>query len=145
MLARIPKGTPRELVLTTTLAPCLQCPAAIRMAPVALVRYAGADRLWEGCHDFSPLSARDAGRPEVAREGPLPDPLGPFATLISRLWPDSERVRGELRALGERDLLDLVEELRASGRLERLRALEVREAFLELAPRLPALGAAGGG
>ncbi|MGH7612389.1 MAG: hypothetical protein ACREN4_10255 [Candidatus Dormibacteria bacterium] len=65
--------------------------------------------------------------------------------MISRLWPHSEQVQGELRALGDRDPLDLVEELRASGRLERFRALDVGEAFLELAPRLPALGAAGGG
>ena len=35
------------LVLTTTLEPCLQCAAAIRLGPVSTVRFAGEDRYWE--------------------------------------------------------------------------------------------------
>ncbi|MGH7612388.1 MAG: hypothetical protein ACREN4_10250 [Candidatus Dormibacteria bacterium] len=61
-------------MLTTTLEPCLQCSAAISMAPVALVRYAGADALWEGCHDFSPLSAREATRHKADEGGPASRP-----------------------------------------------------------------------
>ena len=44
-LARLPFRAPRTLVLTTTLQPCLQCAAAIRMGPIARVRVAGADPL----------------------------------------------------------------------------------------------------
>jgi hypothetical protein len=58
----------RNLVLTTTLQPCLQCAAAIRLGPVAAVRFAGADRYWDGCHDFGRLSAREADRAQ--RPGP---------------------------------------------------------------------------
>jgi tRNA(Arg) A34 adenosine deaminase TadA len=60
VLARSPFGSRRDMVLTTTLQPCLQCAAAIRLGPVATVRFAGPDRYWDGCHDFGKLSAREA-------------------------------------------------------------------------------------
>jgi tRNA(Arg) A34 adenosine deaminase TadA len=46
VLARLPFRSSRDLVLTTTLQPCLQCAAAIRLGPVATVRFAGPDRYW---------------------------------------------------------------------------------------------------
>jgi tRNA(Arg) A34 adenosine deaminase TadA len=58
VLARLPFRGRRDLVLTTTLQRCLQCAAAIRLGPVATVRFAGPDRYWDGCHDFGRLSAR---------------------------------------------------------------------------------------
>ena len=61
-LARLPFRSRRDLVLTTTLQPCLQCAGAIRLGPIATVRFAGADRYWDGCHDFGKLSAREARR-----------------------------------------------------------------------------------
>lgn len=63
VLARLPFRQPRELVLTTTLQPCLQCSAAIRFGPIAGVRMAGADVLWEGSHDFSSVSPWARQRP----------------------------------------------------------------------------------
>jgi hypothetical protein len=62
----------------------LQCAGAIRLGPVAAVRFAGPDRYWDGCHDFGRLSAREARRTQLARIGPRRDELGTFATLISR-------------------------------------------------------------
>jgi tRNA(adenine34) deaminase len=41
VLARLSFRQPEKLVLTTTLEPCIQCAAAIRLAPVAIVRFAG--------------------------------------------------------------------------------------------------------
>ena len=76
-----------DLVLTTTLEPCLQCAAAIRLAGIKTVRFAGADRIWEGCHDFARLSAREASRRQPERDGPRDDEIGLFATLISRIGP----------------------------------------------------------
>ena len=65
-LAHVPfRKHERILTLTTTLEPCLQCAAAIRMAPVASVRIAGADRLWDGCGDFTSLNPWVARRPQV--------------------------------------------------------------------------------
>lgn len=47
VLARLPFGSRRDLILTTTLQPCLQCAGAIRFGPIATVRFAGADRYAE--------------------------------------------------------------------------------------------------
>ena len=59
VLARMPFRGRRDLVLTTTLEPCLQCAAAIRLGRVAVVRFAGADRYWDGCHEFGKLHPRE--------------------------------------------------------------------------------------
>jgi tRNA(adenine34) deaminase len=137
VLARLPFRSRPDLVLTTTLEPCLQCAAAIRLGPVGAVRFAGPDRYWDGCHDFGKLSEREAQRPQPARIGPRRDELGTFATLISRfgptLTPGFERV---LRALGEGPMVDVVHALEDGGEAERLAAMEVNEALGYLWPRL---------
>jgi len=142
VLARLPYRHTDRLVLTSTLEPCLQCSAAIRLGPVATVRYAGADPLWNGCHDFSPLSPREAARPAKATMlGPRGDDIGMFATLISRLGPGlvSGPAAEWLRAAGQGELLDLARHLQESGEAARLAALEVDDAFEYLWPRLRSL------
>ena len=140
VLARLPFRRYQDLVLTTTLEPCLQCAGAIRLGPIGTVRFAGPDRYWDGCHDFGKLSAREAQRTQPARIGPRRDELGTFATLISRfgptLTPDFEKA---LRTLGEGPMIDLVRELEDSGEAERLLAMEVSEALGYLWPRLQEL------
>lgn len=144
VMARLPYGQLSRLVLTTTLEPCLQCSAAIRLGPVATVRYAGADPLWEGCHDFSPLSPREAARPaKVTMAGPRADEIGVFAALISRFWRGlvGGQAADWLRASAEGGvLLDLAAHLQESGEAQRLAAREVDEAFGYLWPRLRSLG-----
>jgi tRNA(Arg) A34 adenosine deaminase TadA len=142
VLARLPYRQASRLVLTTTLEPCIQCSAAIRLGPIAAVRYAGADPLWTGCHDFSPLSPREAARPaKLTMTGPRQDDIGMFGTLMSRLGPGL--VRGAaaecLRASGEGVLLDLAVQLQETGEAQRLAALQVDEAFGYLWPRLRSL------
>jgi tRNA(Arg) A34 adenosine deaminase TadA len=142
VLAKLPYRQTRRLVLTSTLEPCLQCSAAIRLGPVATVRYAGADPLWDGCHDFSPLSPREANRPaKVTMVGPRNDDIGVFATLMSRLGPGSVKgLAAEwLRASGQGVLLDLALQLQGSGEARRLADLEVNEAFGYLWPCLRSL------
>jgi tRNA(Arg) A34 adenosine deaminase TadA len=150
VMARLPYQIPYQrtdrLVLTTTLEPCLQCSAAIRLGPVGTVRYAGADPLWDGCHDFSPLSAREAARPaKVTMVGPRADEVGVFGLLMSRFGLG--RVRGAaakwLRAAGGGDILDLALHLQESGETQRLAAMEVEEAFGHLWPRLRSLSPCG--
>ena len=140
VLARLPFRRHRDLVLTTTLQPCLQCAAAIRLGPIGTVRFAGADRYWYGCHDFGKLSAREAQRTQPARIGPRRDELGTFATFISRfgpaLRPGFEKT---LRTLGEWPMVDLVHELEDRGDAVRLAAMEVNEALGYLWPRLQEL------
>jgi tRNA(Arg) A34 adenosine deaminase TadA len=66
-LAGLPFRSRRDLVLTTTLTPCLQCAAVIRMGPIATVRVAGEDPLWRGCDDFGSLNERLARRIHLAK------------------------------------------------------------------------------
>jgi len=141
-LARVPFRAHRDLVLTTTLEPCLQCAGAIRLAPVRTVRFAGADRYWDGCHDFGRLSEREAQRPQPVREGPRRDELGLFATVISRVGPAlSPAYEAWLRRAGEGRVVDLAREVGAPDRLDHLAALDVEEALADLWPDLVALRA----
>ena len=125
VLARLPFRSRRDLVLTTTLQPCLQCAGAIRLGPITTVRFAGPDRYWDGCHDFGRLSAREACRTQPGRIGPRRDELGTFATLISRFVHLPPAYEEALRALGEGPMVDLVHELEGGGEVERLAAMDV--------------------
>jgi tRNA(Arg) A34 adenosine deaminase TadA len=82
VLARLGFRRRSDLVLTTTLQPCLQCSAAIRMARIATVRFAGHDVLWDGYHEFGRLAPRETRRSRPAREGAGPGP---------RLWTGGHR------------------------------------------------------
>lgn len=140
VLARLPFRSERNLVLTTTLQPCLQCAAAIRLGPIATVRFAGHDVYWDGCHDFGRLSPREARRVQPAREGPRRDELGVFASLMSRIGGGQmPRYEELMRALGEGPGFDLAHRLAADGEVERLTAMEVDEALAYLWPRLSEL------
>ena len=137
MLARLRFRRYRDLVLTTTLEPCLQCAGAIRLGPIGTVRFAGPDRYWDGCHEFDKLSAREALRSQPARIGPRRDELGTFATLISRFGPSlTPGFEKALRALEEGPMIDLVHELEDCGEVKRLAAMEASEALGCLWPRL---------
>jgi tRNA(adenine34) deaminase len=145
VLARLEFRRHRNLILTTTLQPCLQCAAAIRLGPIGTVRFAGLDPLWEGCHDFAKLSKREARRGQPARIGPRRDELGIFGTLISRFGHGlSSRSTEGLRALGEGPIIDLVQELEGAGEVDRLANVEVNEALGYLWPRLQELAVASG-
>ena len=142
VLARLPFRRHEDLVLTTTLEPCLQCAAAIRLGPIGSVRFAGPDRYWDGCHEFGKLSAREARRAQPTRIGPRRDELGTFATLISRIGPAlTPSYEKALRTLGEEPMADLAHELEDSGEAEHLAAVEVNEALGYLWPRLQELAA----
>lgn len=142
VLARLPFQHRRDLVLTTTLQPCLQCAAAIRFGPVATVRFAGSDPYWDGCHEFGKLSAREALRVRPARIGPCRDELGAFAALISRFGPGLiPAYEQAMRDLGEGPSFDLVHRLDDDGELPVLAAMEVDEALGYLWPWLQELAA----
>jgi len=132
-LARVPFRSPRDLVLTTTLQPCLQCAAAIRMGPIGSLRIAGEDPLWRGCDDFSGLNGRLAQRGPVPAEGPRRDEVGAFATLLARLGPGLiPRVEADLRRLGEGPIIDLAQRLEADGSWRRRLQGSVDELFVDV-------------
>jgi tRNA(Arg) A34 adenosine deaminase TadA len=142
VLAKLGFLSHSNLVLTTTLEPCLQCAAAVRLGPIATVRFAGRDVYWDGCHDFAKLSPREAGRTQPVRIGPDRGELGVFGTLIARFGPRrSPRFEGRLRAVGEGPLINLVDELESTGEKDRLVDMDVDEAIGYLWPRLRELAA----
>jgi tRNA(Arg) A34 adenosine deaminase TadA len=139
-LARLRFRAPRDLVLTSTLQPCLQCHAAIRMAPIAAVRFAGADPVWDGCGDFTTLAPWVARHHPVPTQGPRTDEIGTFAVLLARSGPGHKRTLEEaLRRQGLGDILDLAYRLEETGNLAALKAMNVRNAFEYLWPELRTL------
>lgn len=135
-LAALPFRSPRNLVLTTTLTPCLQCAAVIRMGPIATVRVAGEDPLWYGCDNFSSLNERLARRVPVEVDGPRHDEVGTFATLLARLGPGLvPHIEAELHDHGETPVIQLAQRIEAE-RLDDLLALPVEEIFRHLWPEL---------
>jgi tRNA(Arg) A34 adenosine deaminase TadA len=140
VVARIPRHNPEPFVLTTTLEPCLQCAAAIRLAKVGVVRFAGADPYWSGCHDFGRLMDREAARPQPQRIGPRDDAAGRFAQMIAFLGPlPNDRYLDWMRDAGESAPIDLALRLRADGGIDRLAALPVGRAFSALEGELALL------
>jgi len=144
VLARLEFRRYRDLVLTTTLQPCLQCSGAIRLAPIGTVRFAGHDAYWDGYHDFGKLADREAWRARKSRRsGPRGDELGVFGLLISRFRLGNPRLvdgfDGALRELGEGPVLDLAYELEDGGELESLLSMDVNQALAAVWPRLQPL------
>jgi tRNA(Arg) A34 adenosine deaminase TadA len=138
VIAQLPFGHPRELTLTTTLQPCLQCSAAIRMAPISRVRVAGTDRLWHGTHDFGAMNPWLARREPVPVDVLLPDRLGAFATILARMSPHSRpEVEESLRERGEGALLDLKDVLVATGERDEIARMGLAPALDRLWDRLP--------
>jgi tRNA(Arg) A34 adenosine deaminase TadA len=136
VLARMAFRGRRDLVLTTTMQPCLQCAAAIRLGQVAVVRFAGADHYWDGCHDFGKMHPREAWK-QPERLGPRHDELGLFATLITRFGPGLDfRLEKALREIGEGPIIDRVLDIQGRGELPRLAAMEPGEALEYLWPQL---------
>jgi tRNA(Arg) A34 adenosine deaminase TadA len=146
VLARLGFRRYRDLVLTTTLQPCLQCAGAIRLARIGSVRIAGHDAYWDGYHEFGKLNEREVRRNKrLERIGPRDDELGAFGLLMSRFRLGNPRLvdgfDDALRSLGEGPVLDLAYELEDGGELENLLAMDVNQALAVVWPRLQQLSA----
>jgi hypothetical protein len=136
-LAPLRFRAPRDLILTSTLQPCLQCHAAIRMAPIAAVRFAGPDPVWDGCGDFTGLAPWVARHDPVPTDGPRADEIGTFAVLLARFGAAHKRtLEDALSRHGLGGILDLVYRLEATGDLAALTAMKVSDAFVRLWPEL---------
>ena len=148
VLARLGFRKHQNLVLTTTLQPCLQCAGAIRLAGIGTVRFAGHDVYWDGYHDFGKLAVRERQRQSrpARRLGPRDDELGVFGLLMSRFRLGNPRLgdrdfEAALRDMGEGPVLDLAYRIEDGGELQGLMAMEVDQALAALWPRLQALTA----
>jgi tRNA(adenine34) deaminase len=91
-LAGLPRGEALDLVLWTTLEPCLLCAGGIVLCNIRDVRYAASDPLWFGAERLSDLNEFLASRwPE--RTGPVDGRLATFGGVLPLLW--FLRARGE--------------------------------------------------
>jgi tRNA(Arg) A34 adenosine deaminase TadA len=94
-LAALPDGSFDGRTLSTTFEPCLMCAGAIILCAVPRVRYAAADPVWDGMHDwFTSLPQAAKRRPERELLG---GPIGAFAHVLHLSWlalwiPDSDAV-----------------------------------------------------
>jgi tRNA(Arg) A34 adenosine deaminase TadA len=95
VLASIPPGEFDDFTLYTTFEPCLMCASAIILCRVPRVRYAAADPVWDGMHDwFRSLPFAATRLPE--REC-LGGPIGAFAHVLHLSWialwfPDGDSI-----------------------------------------------------
>ena len=148
VLARLGFRKDQNLVLTSTLQPCLQCAGAIRLSRIGTVRFAGHDVYWDGYHEFGKLAAREGQRRRrsAQRFGPRDDELGAFGLLISRFRLGNPRLGDEgfeatLRAMGEGPVLDLTYQIEDDGELQCLMPMEVDQVLAAIWPRLQTLTA----
>jgi tRNA(Arg) A34 adenosine deaminase TadA len=85
VLAGLGSDIPRDLVLWTTLEPCLLCAGGIVLCNIPVVNYAATDPLWDGADRVDGLNDFLAARwPE--RIGPAGGPLATFGALLPLLW-----------------------------------------------------------
>lgn len=136
-LTRLPFRRPRDLVLTTTLQPCIQCSAAIHLAPIAKLRIAGPEPVWNGCHDFTSLSPWLGRRPPTPTEGPRHDEIGMFGALLARFGPGHTKpLETAPHHHGHGPVVDLAYQLEDQGDTALLATLDVTAAFAHLWPQL---------
>lgn len=84
-LAGLDADKAADLVLWTTLEPCLLCAGGIVLCEIRDVRYAASDPLWFGAERLRDLNEFLASRwPE--RTGPVEGPLATFGALLPLLW-----------------------------------------------------------
>jgi len=83
-LALLPLGPTEDLVLSTTFEPCLMCASAIVQARVPEVRYAAADPVFDGMHDW--FASFPFARDRLPRRSELGGPVGAFCHVLHVSW-----------------------------------------------------------
>lgn len=83
-LALLSLGPTEGLVLSTTFEPCLMCASAIVQARIPEVRYAAADPLFDGMHDW--FTAFPFARERLPTRSELGGPVGAFCHVLHVSW-----------------------------------------------------------
>jgi tRNA(Arg) A34 adenosine deaminase TadA len=120
--------------LYVTMEPCFLCAAAIAIARVPRVAFAGEDPMWRFVTDLGDLHPVLAER-WYTSVGPMTGPLAAWATLlpiVERLSrrPDGPRLDAYRSTVP--NLVDLAEDLVANGRAESLARLSLDDALRHL-------------
>lgn len=83
-LALLPLGPTGGLTITTTFEPCLMCASTIVQGNIPHVRYAAADPLFEGMHDW--FGDLPFARERLPRRTELGGPIGAFTHVLHLSW-----------------------------------------------------------
>jgi tRNA(adenine34) deaminase len=83
-LALLPLGPTEDLVLSTTFEPCLMCASAIVQARIPEVRYAAADPVFDGMHDW--FASFPFAEERLPRRSELGGPVGAFCHVLHVSW-----------------------------------------------------------
>jgi tRNA(adenine34) deaminase len=83
-LARLPIGSCKDLTLYTSFEPCLMCASTIIQLQMPRVRYAAADPVFDGLHDWFARLPYAADR--IPERDSLGGPIGAFAHVLHLSW-----------------------------------------------------------
>jgi tRNA(adenine34) deaminase len=84
-LAQLPFGGPfREHTIYTTFEPCLMCASTILQTGIGHVRYAAADPVFDGLHDW--LTEFKFAAERLPQRACLGGPIGAFAHVLHLSW-----------------------------------------------------------
>lgn len=141
-LIRLDERHRPEHTLYTTLEPCFLCAVATTMSHVGAVRFAGSDPVWRFLQDLPAEHPELAARwPKV--EGPLPGPIGAFASLLGigdlLTREPSERAIDTFRD-SMPELVEWALRLVAGGDFEVWRTLDLDEVITAIWRQLVELG-----
>jgi tRNA(adenine34) deaminase len=120
--------------LFVTLEPCLLCWAAISIARVPKVRFAGQDPMWQFLGQISGSHPVLADRAYTVT-GPLPGPMGTWATLLpllERLERDPTGLRVDHFRRSVPTLVELARQMVADGTAQGLAAMCLDDAIHEV-------------
>lgn len=84
VLALLPLGPTDDLVLSTTFEPCLMCASAIVQARIPHVRYAAADPVFDGMHDW--FAEFPFAQERLPSRSELGGPVGAFCHVLHVSW-----------------------------------------------------------
>lgn len=141
-VAQLPLGNYSDHELYTTFEPCLMCAATILQLGVGRVRYAAADPVFDGLHDW--LAQFDFTAHRIPEHDCLGGPIGAFCHVLHLSWLAFwVREGGILDAhhrLAPRHL-ELAQQLTEDGHLERIarEGGSVQDALAALWPELQSL------
>jgi tRNA(adenine34) deaminase len=83
-LALLRLGPTEDLVLSTTFEPCLMCASAIVQARIPHVRFAAADPVFDGMHDW--FAELPFARERLPARTELGGPIGAFCHVLHVSW-----------------------------------------------------------
>jgi tRNA(adenine34) deaminase len=137
-LAALPVDSTEDIWLLVTLEPCYLCTAAAAISHVSGVWFAGSDPMWRFLEDIATFHP-ELQRRDYERRGPMPGPIGAWATLlplIERVRRNPTGTRIDASATVGSELVDYARDLVASHGATQLMVMPLDAAVTSIWPDL---------